>query len=286
VVTNDDAPVVSSVVGGPVPQGATSQLLTVHGVGFRDATEVSFSRSGLKVVAGSLHVVDDGSLTVRVAAASTMATGPIVVRVAIPDAAAGSCADCLSVVGRPVVASTSLDALGAGASHQTVTVSGSGFVDGAAVTVAGAVVHSTTFVSAHQLQVSFSVPATRSPGVALVKVTNPDGGTSTCRTCASFVAGPHLDSAPGIAGRRSLSQTVHLSGSGFADGLTLSGPAGVSFTDLVVSPTGITATMTVASTTRVAAGQKITVTNPASAGWGASTATPLTVCTKYATSCG
>ena len=89
-----------------------------------------------------------------------------------------------------------------------------------------------------------------------MRVTNPDGGSYTCKTCASFVAGPKLDPATTIAGTRTRSQTVHLTGTGFVAGLTLTGPAGVTFTNLVVSPTEVTATMAVAGTTPIASGQK------------------------------
>ena len=58
-------------------QGATNQLLTVHGAGFTTATPVYFSRVGLQQVPGSLVVVDDTTLTVRVKAAAGMRTGPI-----------------------------------------------------------------------------------------------------------------------------------------------------------------------------------------------------------------
>lgn len=284
-VTSLPSQVLSAVAGGPVVQGATNQLLTLDGHGLAGLTGVTFGRSGLVMVPGSLHFVGGSSWTVRVKAAATMRTGPISVLV-LMDHSEASCADCLSVVSRPTPNAEAPVVLGAGASHQSVSVTGSGFADGAAVTIAGAVVHATAYVSAHELLVTYSVPATRIPGAASMRVTNPDGGSNTCKTCASFVAGPTLDTATTIAGRRTKSQTVHLSGSGFVDGLTVSGPSGVTFTDLVVAPTGITATMTVAATTRLASSQKVTVINPASAGWGTSSAFLLTVCSKTATSCG
>ena len=76
---------------------------------------MSFSRAGLKAVSGTLQVVDDSTLTVRVSAASGMRTGPIVSTVHT-DAGDGSCADCLVVVSRPVATSVTPAVLGAGAS--------------------------------------------------------------------------------------------------------------------------------------------------------------------------
>jgi hypothetical protein len=283
-VYDDDPPVIDSVEGGPVVQGATNQLLTVHGAGFTGATGVSFSRSGLKAVAGSLHVVDDATLTVRVGAASTMVTGPVSVTVTT-DSGDFSCADCLSVVARPVITSGSPDVLAAGVARRTVTLTGTGFAEGAKVTVAGASVLGTEYVSPTELRVTMSVPASRAPGAASLRVANPDGAFSRCTTCMSFVAAPTLD-AGALAARRGTTQTVHLSGTGFADSLTLTGPTGVSFSDLVVTPTDITATMSVAATTRTATGQKVTITNPASAGWGSVVGPVLTVCTKTAPTCG
>jgi hypothetical protein len=283
-VTNDDAPALTSVEGGPVVQGATNQLLTLHGDGFDAATAVTFTRAGLKLVPGSLTVLDNNTLTVRVAAASTMKTGPIgtTVNTGTGDA---SCASCLVVDSRPVVTSGSPEVLAAGVSKRTVTLTGSGFVDGAKVTVAGASVLGTEFVSPTQLKVTMSVPASRAPGALSLRVQNPDGAFSRCTTCLSTVAAPTLAPAALVA-RRGTTQTVHLSGSGFAEGLTVSGPTGLSFTDLVVTPTEITATMSVAATTRTATGQKVTVTNPASAGWGGVVGSLLTVCAKSAPTCG
>ena len=284
-IFNDDPPVIESIEGGPVRQGSTNQLLTLHGLGLGSTTDIVFARPGLAVVGGTLRVIDDTTVTVRVSAKSGMRTGPIATTL-YADAGEARCADCLSVVSRPIVSSVSPAVLGAGASRRWVTVSGSGFLDGAAVTIAGAVVHETTFVSATELQVNVSVPSTRLPGVASFRVVNPDGGRHTCSTCASFVGGPRLDPANALVVRRSSTQTVHLLGSGFVDGLTLSAPPGVTFTDLVVTPSEITATMAIAATTRPAPDQKLTVTNPASAGWGSTFGSFLTVCTRTAPSCG
>ena len=284
-ILNDDPPVIESIEGGPVRQGSTNQLLTLHGLGLGSTTDLVFARPGLAVVNGTLRVVDDTTVTVRVSAKSGMRTGPIGTTL-YADAGETTCADCLNVVSRPIVTSVSPAVLGAGASRRWVTVSGTGFLEGAAVTIAGAVVHETTFVSPNELQVNVSVPSTRLPGVASLRVVNPDGGRHTCNTCASFVGGPRLDPANALAVRRSSTRTVHLLGSGFVDGLTLSAPPGVTFTDLVVTPSEVTATMTVAATTRLAPDQKVTVTNPASAGWGSTFGTFLTVCTRTAPSCG
>ena len=284
-IYNDDPPVIESIEGGPVRQGSANQLLTLHGLGLGSTTDIVFARPGLAVDGGTLRVIDDATVTVRVSAKAGMRTGRIATTL-FADAGEATCVDCLSVVSRPVASSVAPAVLGAGASRQSVTVLGSGFVDGTAVTIAGASVQDTEFVSATELRVTLSVPATRAPGAAYLKVANPDGGSSVCRTCAIFVAGPTLDGTNALAVRRGTEQTVHLIGTGFVDGLTLTGPTGVTFTDLVVSPTEITATVTVAGTTPIASGRKITVTNPISAGWGTVVGSILTVCTKTAPSCG
>jgi hypothetical protein len=284
-VTSRPSRQLASVTGGPVGQGASNQLLTLHGDGLAGLTGVTFGRPGLVMVPGSLQLVDGSSWTLRVKAASTMRTGPISVTVVTPHGDV-SCADCLSVVSRPAPTADAPLMLGAGASHQSVTVRGTGFVEGAAVTIAGAVVHATSVVSPTELRVTVSVSANRAPGAASLRVTNPDGGSSVCRTCASFVAAPTLDGTNALAVRRGTEQTVHLTGTGFVDGLTLTGPAGVTFSDLVVSPTGITATMAVASSTPIASGRRVTVTTPASAGWGTVSGNILTVCTKTSPTCG
>ena len=75
-----------------------------------------------------------------------MQTGPIGTFVRT-DAGDGSCADCLSVVARPVPTSTTPGVLGAGASHEVLTCAGPGSWTVRGDGPAGAVVHVTSFVS-------------------------------------------------------------------------------------------------------------------------------------------
>jgi hypothetical protein len=150
-----------------------------------------------------------------------------------------SCADCLAVG-----VAADADCRGAvrprrwSVSHQSVTITGTGFANGVGVDDRGAVVHATSYVSPSELRVTFSVPTTRAPGTTSLRVTNPDGGSSTLQDVCVVRGRSDAGPATTIAGRRTkAAERVHLIGSGFVDGLSLTGPAGVTFTDLVVTPT-------------------------------------------------
>src|ERR1035437_3715842 len=85
-----------------------------------------------------------------------------------------------------------------GATAQTVTVTGTGFADGAVITFANTgVTGSTTSVNSTTLTVSVTVAADASIGASDVTVTNTDGGVATGSGVFTVVSGPAVSISPG-----------------------------------------------------------------------------------------
>ena len=125
---------------------------------------------------------------------------------------------------------------------------------------------------------TIKVPAGAPAGAYRVKVTNLDGGSSTCATCFAIIAAPTLTQlSPDSAARGSVTP-VTLTGTGFVVGAKVAGPTGVTFTNIhVVSTTTITATMTVSDSAPTGTDLAISVTNNAAAGYGKAKDDVLTV---------
>lgn len=80
--------------------------------------------------------------------------------------------------------STSPSSRGQGASHQPITITGTGFVSGATADFgAGITVHSATYSSPTSLSADISVAGGAALGSRTVTVTNPDGGVGSCAGC-------------------------------------------------------------------------------------------------------
>ena len=258
----------NSVEGGPLAQGVTNRTLTLHGNNFRPDSTVSFSKAGVKPVAGSTVVVDANTIKVKVNVGTTIHTGPTDVTVS-SDAGRSTCAGCLEITPRLRIDAVSPSVLGTGTVQKTLQITGSAFQDGAKVVIAGVVVNSTTYVSSTRIDVVVSLATGRTLGAADVRVTNADGNVLHCATCLTRVAGPTLTGMSPAQVRRGTSAQVTLTGTGFADGLTVTGPARVTFTNVVVTgPNEATATVTVGATASIGANRPIFVSNNQAAGWG------------------
>jgi hypothetical protein len=175
------------------------------------------------------------------------------------------------------------DQLAVGAAG-TVTFAGAGFVTGATIRITGP----STKVTASKITVNgtgtsmtakVKAAASAPSGVYSVTVTDPDKSTAVCTGCLTVIAPPTLASlSPPSLAKGAKKVPVTLSGTGFATGAKVKGPAGVTFTNVVVvNATTITATATVSSTATVGTHQAVTITNNAAAGYGKATAKILTV---------
>ncbi len=98
-----------------------------------------------------------------------------------PDGGQVTRAGAFTVGGRPTLTSLSPSSRKQGLSNQTITLSGSGFVDGATVEFSGPgiTVRKVTRVSSTRITLIISLSTRALVGARSVTVRNPDGGWST-----------------------------------------------------------------------------------------------------------
>ena len=166
--------------------------------------------------------------------------------------------------------------LGQGASNIGVTITGTGFVAGATVSVAGISFSSVSVVNSTTITAKAKVASSAKVGAANVTVTD-SVGSGSCTTCLTIVAAPTVKSItpPSVTGA---SKSVTITGTGFASGATVTGPTRVTFSKVkVVSSTKITATVKVASSAKAGKHLAVTVVNGAAGGEGLGTGKVLTI---------
>src|SRR5208283_2115432 len=141
--------------------------------------------------------------------------------------------------------------LGRGASNIGVTLTGTEFVAGAKVRVAGVSFSSVKVVNSTTITAKTNVASSAKVGAATVTVADSDGSGS-CRTCLTIVAAPTLKSITPSSLTPGASKSVTITGTGYMSGATVTGPTGVTFSKVkVVSSTKITATIRVGSKAKV-----------------------------------
>ncbi len=149
-ITNDDSsavpPSVTSVSPSTIGRGASARAITISGSQFSPGSTVTFSKNGITQVAGSLVVVDASTITLNINASTSVPVGPTNVTVTT-GSGSSTCTGCLTVIVGPTTSGTSPTSLGQGARNREVTVTGQNFQPGARVTIAGANVVSTSYIS-------------------------------------------------------------------------------------------------------------------------------------------
>ncbi|HVL81144.1 MAG TPA: IPT/TIG domain-containing protein [Actinomycetota bacterium] len=218
--TIDPVPTVTSVAPSSRGQGASNQSVTITGTGFTPGSTASFSGSGITVHSSNRET--DEKLVAVISVAQGAATTARDVSVTTSQGGRGTCVGCFTVNAAPVVTGVSPDNRTRGQSGQNVTVTGSGFVSGAAVSFSGAgiTVNSTTFTNATTLVANISLAQDAAPGNRDARVTNPDGGLGTCTNCFIVNGGVTVTQLTPSAGINNGSVQVTIDGSGFADGAT------------------------------------------------------------------
>ena len=163
---------------------------------------------------------------------------------------------------------TSANAVGQGATNWPITVTGTGFVNGAGLSAAvsgtGVTVVSTTFVNSTTLTVNLTVASNATLTARNITVTNPDGGTGTGTGVLTIDAGPTVTSPtsaspcnPGHNGTANCSIT----GTGFVSGVTVTISAHGSVNSVTFNSS---TSLTINVTGSGGSGQtgNLTVTNP------------------------
>jgi hypothetical protein len=273
--TVNAAPIVTSTSPSSRPQGAAGQNITINGSGFISGAGVSFSGSNITV--NSTTFVSSSQLTANITVASVAAAGARDVTVVNPDAGVGIGTGVFTVNALPAVTSTSPASRGQGAVAQNITITGTGFLSGAAATFSGAgiTVISTTFGSATTLTASISIAAGTTIGARNVTVTNPDTGVGTGTGLFTVNTGPTVTAtSPVSRGQGAAAQSIAITGTGFVSGAALTSSfTGTGITVISTtwnSATQVTAVVSIAATATTGA-RDVTVTN-GDAGVGTGTA--------------
>ncbi|MFZ2056685.1 MAG: hypothetical protein WAV54_04690 [Acidimicrobiales bacterium] len=167
--------------------------------------------------------------------------------------------------------------LGQGASNIGVTLTGTKFVTGATVSVAGISFSSVSVVNSTTITAKAKVASSAKVGAATVTVAD-SVGSGSCTTCLTIVAAPTVKSITPSLVTPGASKSVTITGTGFLSGATVTGPTGVTFSKVkVVSSTKITATVKVASSAKAGKDLPVTVVNGAAGGGGRGTGKVLTI---------
>jgi outer membrane protein assembly factor BamB len=166
------------------------EAVTVTGSGFAGATAVTFG--GLPAI--GFEVVDDGTIT---AVPPLGITRAVDVRVSTPDGTSPVVVgDRYGLLGSgpgllpPVVTDLLSPALVLGGLAVDVSITGSGFVDGATVSAPGVVFLDVDVVSSERITARALAPLGVGAGVRGVTVTNPDGASATLDAVLDLVDPP------------------------------------------------------------------------------------------------
>jgi hypothetical protein len=226
-------------------QGATNQNIVITGTLFQSGATVTFSGTGITV--NSVTFNSATQLTVNISIAPTATTGARSVTITNPDAG------FRTMNAFTVAAAPNPTTVTPGSRPQaftgTVSITGSGFVNGATVAISGTgiTVNSVTFNNATRITANLTVAADATLGSRDITVTNPNAGTRTCLGCLTVTANPTATSLTPPTRARGTAGIHTIEGTGFVSGasVVVSG-GGVTPSNVIVnSATQITVTLTV-----------------------------------------
>ncbi|MHB8512331.1 MAG: beta strand repeat-containing protein [Actinomycetota bacterium] len=268
--TVNPAPTATSASPSSRGQGATSQDITIIGTNFLNGATVSFAGSGITV--RSTRFVDSAHLVATIDVASGATAAPSNITVQNPDfSTLATCSNCFTVNPAPGFGPNNVPAAspasrGAGATSQTITVTGVNFASGltAAVVGGGVTVNSTSFTDTAHFNMVISVDPNAIPGARDIRVTNADGGTATCTSCFTVNAAPTATSAsPSPRGQGAASQVITVVGSNFVSGAVAAfSGAGITVNSTTFTDsTHLSVNISIASSAPVSA-RDVTITNP------------------------
>ena len=270
------APSITALSPSTGDQGATNESITVTGTGFQSGAAVTFpNNTGITVVSTTFN--SSTSLTVKVNISGSATTGATNVVVTNPDAGTSTDANAFTVNGPPTVTSLNPSTGDRGATNESITVTGTNFVNGSqlASTIAhsgdsGVTVNSTTYVSSTSLTLSVSISgsATVASNYSF-NLTNGDGSTATLANAFTVNGPPTVTSLnPSTGDRGATNESVSVTGTNFVNGSQLastiahSGDSGVTVNSTTyVSSTSLTVNVTVASNATVASNYSFNLTN-------------------------
>ncbi len=242
-------------------QGAANQVIVITGSLFQSGATVAFSGTGITL--NSVTFNSATQLTVNISIAAGATTGARNVTITNPDGGFRT-ASAFTVAAAPNPTSVNPNSRPQGFSG-TVTIAGSGFVNGATVAFSGTgiTVNSVTFNNASQLTVNITIAADATTGARNVTLTNPNAGTATCVGCLTVNPRP-LPTSVILASRARATTGSHtIAGTGFVSGASVvfSGTGITVNTVTFNSSTQLTINITVLPAASLGA-RNVTVTNP------------------------
>jgi len=192
--------------------------VTIGGTGFLTGATVTFGGSA----ATNVIVVNGTTITAKTPGP---AAGPVPVVVTNPDTQSGTCACVYTYEAAPNPASINPNT-GSSAGGTPVTISGTGFLPGATVTIGAA---AATILPPGNNVITATTPAGTPGAAASVVVTNPDGQSGTC-TCVFTYEGIVSSISPSSVGVGTPGFLLTVTGAGFTSGST------VNFNGVALSP--------------------------------------------------
>lgn len=271
-------PTLTAISPASLTAGAAPTTLTLTGTGFNGATVASFNGN-----AQTTTLISSTQVSILLSAGELATAGVMPVVVSNPTPGGGASGVVNFVLDNPTPAITSFSPTTApvGASSQTLTITGTGFVSGSQVTWNGAA-RQTTFISSTNITAALLQSDLAVGGNVSVAVDNPSPGGGNSAPVAFTVANP-APTVTAVAPTAMLlgeSQTLTITGAEFVAGATvmLTGPTGAE--TLAPSPSAISSSqieVSVPAADLLTAGSyTIAVANPTPGG-GSSASTPLTV---------
>jgi len=173
-------PVVTSISPNTVGAGTGAFVLTVNGSGFVNGSTVQFNGSNRETV-----FISATQLTAQILAEDIAGANGPAIRVVSPTPGGGASNEVILSVINPVPVITSLQpsAIAEGSAGQQLTVNGTGYVVGAAITINGAS-RITTFVNNTQLTCQLTTAELAHTTTLNVQVVNPSPGGGGSNTVA------------------------------------------------------------------------------------------------------
>jgi len=260
--------ILTSINPTTIPANSKATPITATGSGFAQGATIMFNG-----IAIGTTFVSATSLTGTIPPELLVNTGTFTVAVVNPN---GDASNALSFVVTtalppPVITSVSPTSALAGAAATTITVSGSGFVQGSTVQF-GTSNSATTFVNANQLRAVVTAAQLAQGGVFTIVVVNPNGDISNSVTFNVITPLSITSLSPSAIAAGVGDTTISIAGAGYVAGATVQiGSTSVSAN--VTSSTQLSAQIPAAALAQGAV-VNVTVTNPDGT---VSNALPLTI---------
>jgi hypothetical protein len=266
-------PAISSINPTTVGAGTGAFTLIVNGTGFVSTSVVQLNGANRPTT-----FVSDTRLTAQIAAEDIASAGTVAIHVVSPTPGGGTSNDVsLTIVNAvPVITSLSPSVVARGRSGFTLTVNGTGFVQGAQIAVNGAT-RLTTFVNNAQLTAQITTAEVANVGSLNIQVINPAPGGGSSNIVALLIRDtnplPRLTAlSPDTVLAGGPGFTLVITGTGFSDESVVR-VNGLDRQTSFVSETTLAAQITAADVA-LGGALSINVFNPAP---GGGTSNPLTL---------